>query len=255
MLQKAAGTLLFLTFVLQLLLAMSMSIDLKLQTTQELGASPNVMSYLEGSNEVQMCPLHTVIQCRQQECVSALLEHELVRNLASDKRADETSSHALFRGCHGRCLVYCLSSSLTSIYLQVNVDLQDSTGKTPLHVAAGIGYEWGVKVLLDAHADPTIKDKMNRSVFQYANEKGQRSCIQAIHEAVTSIQTQSDEAPQTAASPLEKVLKQAIDKDDAQQLYEVLQQHAKMGRIDLIIDKIYDGLSGRSCLHRYRQHK
>ncbi len=86
MLQKAAGTLLFLTFVLQLLLAMSMSIDLKLQTTQELGASPNVMSYLEGSNEVQMGPLHTVIQCRQQECVSALLEHELVRNLASHKR-------------------------------------------------------------------------------------------------------------------------------------------------------------------------
>ena len=65
-------------------LAMSMSIDFKLQTTQELGASPNVMSYLEGSNKVQMGPLHLAIQCRQQECVLELLKHKLVRNLASE---------------------------------------------------------------------------------------------------------------------------------------------------------------------------
>jgi hypothetical protein len=65
-------------------LAMSMSIDYKLQTTQELGASPNVMSYMEGSNEVQTYPLHLALQCRQQECVSALLKHEQVRNLASE---------------------------------------------------------------------------------------------------------------------------------------------------------------------------
>jgi ankyrin repeat protein len=163
--------------------------------------------------------------------------------------------HALFRGCDGRCLVYCLASSLTSIYLQVNVDLQDSEGKTPLHVAAGIGYEWGVKALLDADAKVDIKDKMDRSVIKYAEQKGQRSCVQAIQEAVTSIHTQSDEAAQTAALPLEKAASQAIDKDDAQELYEVLQQHAKMGRLDLIIDKLYDGFKGCSCLHRYRRHK
>jgi hypothetical protein len=92
MLQKAAGTLLFLTFMLQLLavnmhmlqLAMSMSIDFKSQTTQELGASPNVMSYKESSNEVRMGPLHMALQSRRQECVSALLKHEKVRNLASE---------------------------------------------------------------------------------------------------------------------------------------------------------------------------
>ena len=65
-------------------IAMSMSFDYKLQTTQELGASPNVMSYQESSNEVQMGPLHLALQFRQQECVSALLKHELVRNLASE---------------------------------------------------------------------------------------------------------------------------------------------------------------------------
>ncbi len=92
MLQKAAGTLLFFTFMLQLLLAMSMSIDFKMQTTQELGAGPNVMSYLEGSNDVRMGPLHLALQNKRQACVSALLKHKLVRNLASDKRVDETSS-------------------------------------------------------------------------------------------------------------------------------------------------------------------
>jgi ankyrin repeat protein len=56
------------------------------------------------------------------------------------------------------------------------VDVPDSKGKTPLHVAAGIGYEWGVKALLDANADPTIKDKMNRSVVEYAEQKGKLSC-------------------------------------------------------------------------------
>jgi hypothetical protein len=54
---------------------------------------------------------------------------------------------------------------------------------------------------------------------------------------------------------MEEAVKQAIDKDDAQLLYEVLQQHAKMGRIDLIIDNLYDGLRGRSCLHWYLRHK
>ena len=160
--------------------------------------------------------------------------------------------HALFRGCDGRCLVYCLPSSLTSIYLQVNVDLQDSEGKTPMHVAAGIGYEWGVKALLDANADPTIKDKMNRSVVEYERLQGKQSCAQAI---IREAQTQRDEVARTAASPLEIALKTAIDKDDAQQLYEVLQQHAKRGRIDLIIDNLYDWFRGRTCLHRYRQHK
>ena len=92
MLQEAAGTLLLKTVMLQLLavnmhvshLAMSMSIDFKVQATQELGASPNVMSYQESSNEVRMGPLHLALQFRQQECVSALLKHVLVCNLASE---------------------------------------------------------------------------------------------------------------------------------------------------------------------------
>ncbi len=120
-----------------------------------------------------------------------------------------------------------------------------------MHVAAGIGYEWGVKALLNANADPSIKDKMDRSVVEYAEQKRKWSCFEAIREA----QTQRDEVARTAALPLEIALKTAIDKDDAQQLYEVLQQHAKRGRIDAIIDNLYDGFKGRSCLHRYRRHK
>ena len=65
-------------------LAMSMSIDYKLRTTQELGANPNVMSRQDSNNELKMGSLHLALQFRQQECVSALLEHKLVRNLASE---------------------------------------------------------------------------------------------------------------------------------------------------------------------------
>ena len=45
-------------------------------------------------------------------------------------------------------------------------------------------------------------------------------------------------------------VKQAIGEDDAQKLYEVLQQNAKMGGIESIIDNLYDGFCGRSFLHR-----
>ena len=51
---------------------------------------------------------------------------------------------------------------------------------------------------------------------------------------------------------MEEAVKRAIDEDDAQQLYKVLQQHAKMGRLDSIIDNLHEGFRGRSCLHRYR---
>ncbi len=54
---------------------------------------------------------------------------------------------------------------------------------------------------------------------------------------------------------MEEALKKAIDEDDAQQLYEVLQQHAEMDRIDLIIENLYDGFKGRSCLHMYHRKK
>jgi hypothetical protein len=52
-----------------------------------------------------------------------------------------------------------------------------------MHVAAGIGYEWGVKALLDANAKLDIKDKMNRSVVEYAEQKKKWSCAQDIREA------------------------------------------------------------------------
>ena len=66
------------------------------------------------------------------------------------------------------------------------MDLPDSTGKTPLHVAAGTGYEWGVKVLLDANADPSIKDNKDRSVVEYAEQQGKlsRCCVQDIRDSV-----------------------------------------------------------------------
>jgi hypothetical protein len=62
-----------------------------------------------------------------------------------------------------------------------------------------------------------------------------------------------DGLPNACAMTMEQAVKQAIDKDDAQQLYEVLRQNAKTGRIDVIIDKLYERFLGRSCLHRYHR--
>jgi hypothetical protein len=78
------------------------------------------------------------------------------------------------------------------------VDLPDSTGKTPLHVAADIGYEWGVEALLDANAEPS------RSAVKCAEQKGHQSCAQVIREA----KTQRDEVAQAAASPFAPFLQE-----------------------------------------------
>ena len=44
-----------------------------------------------------------------------------------------------------------------------------------MHVAlfsgAGNGYVWGVRTLLDANADPSILDKSQRSVLDYAKNR------------------------------------------------------------------------------------
>jgi len=47
-----------------------------------------------------------------------------------------------------------------------------TNGKTPLHIAAGNGYVWGVKVLLESSADPSIKDKVDRSAAEYTKQRG-----------------------------------------------------------------------------------
>jgi cold shock CspA family protein len=79
------------------------------------------------------------------------------------------------------------------LYKQLRLDLQDSTGKTPLHIAAGIGCSWAVKALLSANADPLIEDKMHRSAAKYAKQKGNFDCAQAIDDAVASFQREREE--------------------------------------------------------------
>jgi len=73
-----------------------------------------------------------------------------------------------------------------------------TTGKTPWHIAAGNGYVWGVKALLESSADPPIKDKVDRSAAEYnkqrgkldARDKGKRErkeCVVAIDNCAISI--------------------------------------------------------------------
>ena len=66
----------------------------------------------------------------------------------------------------------------------MKVDLQDSQGKTPLHIAVGAGYLEGVKALLSAGANPGAEDSLGRSVIEYAKQKKQMQCVHAIQEYI-----------------------------------------------------------------------
>lgn len=59
--------------------------------------------------------------------------------------------------------------------------------------------------------------------------------------------------PQGAAHAVIDDLKRAIAEDDCHQLEALLKSEhlsRRPDRVDLIIDKAFDGLRGRSCLHR-----
>ena len=68
-----------------------------------------------------------------------------------------------------------------------------------MHVAlfsgAGNGYVWGVRTLLDANADPSILDKSQRSVLDYAKEKKQSGCVQAIEVSRAHVMRRKQHAP------------------------------------------------------------
>ena len=48
------------------------------------------------------------------------------------------------------------------------VTARDQYGSTPLHEAAGHGSAEGIKALLDAGADPKVKDGLNKEPWLYA---------------------------------------------------------------------------------------
>jgi ankyrin repeat protein len=49
-----------------------------------------------------------------------------------------------------------------------DVMARDQYGSTPLHEAAGHGSAEGIKALLDAGADPQVKDSLNKEPWLYA---------------------------------------------------------------------------------------
>jgi len=48
------------------------------------------------------------------------------------------------------------------------VTARDQYGSTPLHEAAGHGSAEGIQALLDAGADPKVKDGLNKELWLYA---------------------------------------------------------------------------------------
>ena len=51
-----------------------------------------------------------------------------------------------------------------------NPNLQDNSGKSPLHYAAAYGIPKIVSALLDAGADPAANDKSGKTPWDYAKE-------------------------------------------------------------------------------------
>lgn len=50
----------------------------------------------------------------------------------------------------------------------VNLGTRDESGRSALHLAAGVGFSWGVKFLIEAGADVDAQDDQGRSVASHA---------------------------------------------------------------------------------------
>jgi ankyrin repeat protein len=61
-----------------------------------------------------------------------------------------------------------------------DVNLRDSTGQTPLHKAAFLGYAAAARVLFDNHADPGIKDLSGLTPLDVARQWNKVAAIKAL---------------------------------------------------------------------------
>ena len=80
-----------------------------------------------------MYPLHLTIQFQRYECFSALLKHKLVSVVPTILMKISIVWPA-FAICFG--LRFRAQQMRPNAY-QIRLDVPDSTGKTPLHIAAG----------------------------------------------------------------------------------------------------------------------
>lgn len=102
----------------------------------------------------------------------------------------------------------------------VKVDAQNQAGHTAVHVAARYGKENVVKVLLEARANVLLKDKINRTAMQLAEEHGFHSLGLLLEEEVVTQEAQSINNAEIAMKDAEE----AVAMEDKFQAIDALEQ-------------------------------
>ncbi|KAJ6519726.1 ankyrin repeat-containing domain protein [Mycena sanguinolenta] len=95
-----------------------------------------------------------------------------------DDNESDTSLHGLAVSNNLQGLV-----SLLQDQPNVNLDVRDEFGYTPLHLAADRGHSSIVEFLLEKGSDPTIKDEDDLTAAELAQAAGHESIVQLLNSA------------------------------------------------------------------------
>ncbi len=90
------------------------------------------------------------------------------------------------------------------------VDTMDNQGKTALHLAAGANNRTSATILLKNGANPYLMDKQNKSVLEYALEKGRKFFGLMTQKAKPEYKFNQNQQPETANAGFFSLLKTAI---------------------------------------------
>lgn len=82
------------------------------------------------------------------------------------------------------CYILQVDSIATLIQLGAKVDVQDSVGSTPLHVACGEGHMSAVTKLIESGCDPSVKDCDGCTPLYCAAAWNQIGVVRHLHSLV-----------------------------------------------------------------------
>lgn len=124
--------------------------------------------------------LHIACSFGHEKLVAFLLDRRALVNLNADNRSKTTPLH-LAVSFRDEAIALRLTHLLMANGAELNA--QQAGGQTALHHAVGRGSAELAKVLIDAGADPFLKDELGRSAMDVAKDVGNAD-LQAVLKAV-----------------------------------------------------------------------
>ena len=103
---------------------------------------------------------------------SLLLEHGA--EVEAINNAGETALHEATFGDHLTVI------EVLVVQGHANVDAQDSSGHTPLMMAADLGRDWAVRLLVQKGADVKLKDELGRTALDLAMRRRNKAVVQYL---------------------------------------------------------------------------